>query len=218
MMFDSTDKTVMPTPESALSGRTDSMPIPEKHFFNGHSLIPPFPPQMELAQFAMGCFWGTERTFWELEGVYSTQVGYSGGFTPNPTYQEVCTGKTGHSEVARVAFDPAVISYRKLLKVFWEGHDPTQGMRQGNDIGTAYRSCIFTYSDQQAWEAQESRVRFQELLEQAGFGQISTQISPVGVFYYAEEYHQQYLAKSPQGYCGVDKTGVCLNSKIGAHS
>lgn len=202
----------MPTAESALPGRSDSMPVPESHFFNGNLMLAPFPSQMELAQFAMGCFWGTERTFWQLEGVYSTQVGYSGGLTRNPTYQEVCTGSTGHAETARVVYDPGVISYRELLKVFWEGHDPTQGMRQGNDIGTAYRSCIYTYSDQQAWEAQESRVRFQDLLTQAGYGEISTQIAASGEFYYAEEYHQQYLAKNPQGYCGVDKTGVCLSS------
>ena len=213
MMFDSTDKTAMPTSESALPGRADAMPVPEKHFFNGNSLVLPFPPQMEMAVFAMGCFWGTERIFWELEGVYSTHVGYTGGFTPNPTYQEVCTGKTGHAESTRVVFDPDSISFGELLRVFWEGHDPTQGMRQGHDIGTSYRSCIFTYSDKQAFAAQESRVLFQELLGKSGFGEISTQIAAAGEFYYAEEYHQQYLAKNPQGYCGVDKTGVCLVSK-----
>lgn len=213
-MFESTDKTVMPTAESALAGRSDSMPVPGKHCFNGNPLLAPFPARMELAVFAMGCFWGAERKYWELDGVYSTQVGYSGGYTANPTYQEVCTGNTGHAEAVRVVFDPEVVSYRELLRVFWEGHDPTQGMRQGNDVGTAYRSCIFTYSDCQAWEAQESRARFQELLAQAGFGEISTQISATGEFYYAEEYHQQYLAKNPQGYCGVGKTGVCLGSSI----
>ena len=210
MIFDSPDKIVMPTLETALPGRADSMPVPDQHAVNGNPLVPPFPPEMELAVFAMGCFWGTERNFWERQGVYSTQVGYSGGFTPNPTYQEVCTGHTGHAETTRVVFDPAMVSFRELLKVFWEAHDPTQGMQQGNDVGSAYRSCIFTYSDTQAWEAQESRVRFQESLSKAGLGEITTQIAPVGEFYYAEEYHQQYLAKNPQGYCGVGKTGVCL--------
>jgi peptide-methionine (S)-S-oxide reductase len=213
-MFESTDKTAMPTAESALAGRSDSMPVPEKHCFNGNPLLAPFPARMELAVFALGCFWGAERKYWELDGVYSTQVGYCGGYTANPTYQEVCTGSTGHAEAVRVVFDPEVVSYRELLRVFWEGHDPTQGMRQGNDVGTAYRSCIFTYSDRQAWEAQESRVRFQELLAQAGFGEISTQISAAGEFYYAEEYHQQYLAKNPQGYCGVGETGVRMDSSI----
>ena len=210
MIFDSPDKIVMPTLETALPGRADSMPVPDQHAVNGNPLVPPFPPEMELAVFAMGCFWGTERNFWERQGVYSTQVGYSGGFTPNPTYQEVCTGHTGHAETTRVVFDPAMVSFRELLKVFWEAHDPTQGMQQGNDVGSAYRSCIFTYSDTQAWEAQESRVRFQESLSKAGLGEITTQIAPVGEFYYAEEYHQQYLAKNPGGYCGVGKTGVCL--------
>jgi peptide-methionine (S)-S-oxide reductase len=210
LMFDSPDKTTMPTAETALPGRRDAMPVPDNHYVSGNTLVPPFPPEMELAVFAMGCFWGTERSFWELEGVYSTHVGYCGGFTPNPTYQEVCTGCTGHAESVRVVFNPAQISYRGLLKVFWESHDPTQGMGQGNDIGSAYRSCIFTYSDSQAWEAQESKVRFQSSLEKASFGEITTQIAAVKEFYYAEEYHQQYLAKNPQGYCGVGKTGVCL--------
>jgi peptide-methionine (S)-S-oxide reductase len=202
------DKLRMPTPEQALPGRPDPVPVPEKHFVNGHRLVPPFPSGAELALFGMGCFWGAERKFWERPGVYSTAVGYAGGYTPNPTYREVCSGSTGHNEVVRVVFDPAAVSYDELLQVFWENHDPTQGMRQGNDVGTQYRSGIYVYSPAQRQAAERSRELFQARLRSAGYGAITTEIVPAPEFYYAEDYHQQYLAKNPGGYCGLGGTGV----------
>ena len=198
----------MPSPGEALPGRDTPMPVAERHYVNGNPLQPPFPDGMELAMFGMGCFWGAERRFWELPGVYSTAVGYAGGYTPNPTYEEVCTGMTGHNEVVRVVFDPAVIGYETLLKVFWESHDPTQGMRQGNDVGTQYRSGIYCYTDQQMAAARASRDAYQAALRSAGMGEITTEILAAPEFYYAEDYHQQYLAKNPRGYCGLGGTGV----------
>ena len=198
----------MPTSDTALPGREERMPVPAAHFVNGNPLEGPFPSHLELAMFGMGCFWGVERMFWQLEGVYTTAVGYAAGLTPNPTYQEVCSGLTGHNEVVLVVFDPAVVSYDQLLKVFWEGHDPTQGMRQGNDMGTQYRSGIYTYDEQQAAAAEASLTNFQPALASAGYGDITTEIIPAPEFYYAEDYHQQYLAKNPGGYCGLGGTGV----------
>jgi peptide-methionine (S)-S-oxide reductase len=194
--------------ERALPGRAAAMPVPEEHFVNGHRLKAPFPAGMRQAAFGMGCFWGAERVFWKLPGVYSTAVGYAGGQTRNPTYEEVCSGFTNHAEVVLVVFDPGVISYEELLKVFWEGHDPTQGMRQGNDAGTQYRSAIYTYGDQQMKSALSSLDRFQEALKKKGFGPITTEIRAAPEFYYAEDYHQQYLGKNPAGYCGLGGTGV----------
>lgn len=202
-------KPEMPTAETALPGRTEQMPVPDRHFVNGNPMKPPFPEGMQQAVFGMGCFWGAERHFWEREGVYVTAVGYAGGFTPNPLYEEVCSGLTGHTEVVLVVYDPAVVSYQALLSMFWEGHDPTQGMRQGNDIGTQYRSCIYTYADEQLEQAKRSEAVFQDNLEGSGFGRITTEIRPAPEFYYAEPYHQQYLAKVPDGYCGIGGTGVC---------
>ena len=202
------DKTRMPEPGEALPGRDAAMAVPEKHHVLGSQLEPPFPEGMELAMFGMGCFWGAERKFWQAEGVFSTSVGYAAGLTPNPTYEEVCSGKTGHNEVVRVVFDPAKTSYRAMLKIFWEDHDPTQGMRQGNDVGTQYRSAIYTRNDAQQESAQRSRDSFQSELSSAGYGVITTEILPLDTFYYAEEYHQQYLAKNPGGYCGLGGTGV----------
>jgi peptide-methionine (S)-S-oxide reductase len=201
-------KSTMPTPEEALPGRTATMPVPSTHYVNGNPIMGPWPAGIETAVFGLGCFWGAERIFWKTPGVYSTAVGYSGGFTPNPTYQETCTGKTGHNEVVLVAFDPAVISFESLCKVFWESHDPTQGMRQGNDAGTQYRSGIYYANDQQKAVAEHTRDIFQKELTAARHGQITTEIAPLGAFYYAEEYHQQYLAKNPAGYCGIGGTGV----------
>lgn len=201
-------KTTLPTAKEALPGRTAKMPVPSKHFVNGNPLQPPFPEGMEMAMFGLGCFWGAERKFWQLDGVYSTAVGYAAGLTPNPTYQEVCGGMTGHNEVVLVVFDPQKIDYAALLKVFWESHDPTQGMRQGNDTGTQYRSGIYTYSDAQQQQAQTSRDRYQPALNAAGYGKITTEILAAPEFYYAEEYHQQYLAKNPNGYCGLGGTNV----------
>ena len=201
-------KASMITKEEALRGRATALPVPEKHFVSGARLSPPFPAGMELATFGMGCFWGEERKFWQLPGVYSTSVGYAGGFTPNPTYEEVCSGMTGHTEAVRVVFDPAKISYEELLRVFWESHDPTQGMRQGNDVGTQYRSAIYTSSDAQRQAAIASRKRYQERLAGEGYGEITTEIADEPEFYYAEDYHQQYLAKNPGGYCGIGGTGV----------
>lgn len=201
-------KVSLPTPEEALPGRAEAMPVPEKHFVNGNPLRPPFPEGMELALFGMGCFWGAERKFWQLDGVFSTAVGYAGGYTPNPTYQEVCTGMTGHNEVVRVVYDPKVISYETLLKVFWENHNPTQGMRQGNDTGTQYRSGIYVYSEEQRKLAEQSRDAYQQALKGAGYGEITTEILDAPEFYYAEDYHQQYLAKNPGGYCGLGGTNV----------
>jgi peptide-methionine (S)-S-oxide reductase len=184
------------------------MPVPSAHFVNGHPLVPPFPAGLEQAVFGMGCFWGAERKFWQAPGVYTTAVGYAGGYTRNATYREVCSGMTGHTEVVLVVFDPAVTSFDAMLKVFWENHDPTQGMRQGNDVGTQYRSAIYCYSPAQAAAAQASRDAYQDRLNAAGFGRITTEIAQVPPFYYAEEYHQQYLAKNPHGYCGIGGTGV----------
>jgi len=201
-------KLVLPRPEEALPGRATPLPVPEKHFVKGTRLTPPFPAGMELALFGMGCFWGAERKFWQVPGVYSTAVGYAAGFTPNPTYQEVCTGMTGHNEVVRVVFDPQQVSYAELLKIFWENHDPTQGMRQGNDVGTQYRSGIYVYSPQQRALAEQSRDVYQQVLSAAGYGPITTEILDAPEFYYAEAYHQQYLAKNPGGYCGLGGTGI----------
>jgi len=198
----------LPTPADALPGRSDRMPVPDSHFVNHQPLEPPFPAGLERAMFAMGCFWGVERKFWQLPGVYTTAVGYAGGITPNPTYREVCSGMTGHTEVVLVVFDPRQISYDDLLRVFWENHDPTQGMRQGNDVGTQYRSAIYAYDDAQRHAAERTRDAYQEKLTAAGYGRITTEIAPAPAFYYAEDYHQQYLAKNPDGYCGVGGTGV----------
>jgi peptide-methionine (S)-S-oxide reductase len=202
------DKTTMPSPESALPGRATEMAVPERHFVNGASLRPPYPDVSQIAMFAAGCFWGVEKTFWNVPGVISTSVGYAGGYTPNPTYEEVCSGRTGHAEVVRVVFDPAKVSYAELLKHFWEEHDPTQGMRQGNDVGTQYRSAIYTYGADQMVAAEASRDAYQRELSKAGYGQITTDIADAPDFYFAEDYHQQYLAKNPGGYCGVGGVGV----------
>jgi peptide-methionine (S)-S-oxide reductase len=201
-------KPAMVTAENALPGRDAAMPVPGRHEVLGTPLQAPYPEGTEVAEFALGCFWGEERTFWQVHGVVSTSVGYEGGFTPNPTYEEVCTGQTGHAETVRVVFDPAKVSYRQLLKVFWESHDPTQGMRQGNDMGTQYRSAIFYSSDAQKEAALQSAQDFQKRLSQAGYDKITTQIVPAGEFYFAEDYHQQYLHKVPHGYCPDHSTGV----------
>tara|TARA_R110000823_G_scaffold210224_5_gene340493 strand:+ start:32617 stop:33243 length:627 start_codon:yes stop_codon:yes gene_type:complete len=198
----------MPDADSALPGRTEAMPVPAAHYVNGNPLQGPFPAHLRQALFGMGCFWGVERKFWQLEGVFTTAVGYAAGLTPNATYQEVCSGLTGHNEVVLVVYDPARISYERLLQVFWEGHDPTQGMRQGNDVGTQYRSGIYTFDEEQQALACASREAYQAALDAAGFGRISTEILPAPPFYYAEEYHQQYLAKNAGGYCGAGGTGV----------
>src|SRR3989442_1481898 len=204
----SKSKLVMPMPETALPGRAERMPVPARHDVNGHPLTPPFPEGMEMAMFGLGCFWGAEKKFWETPGVYTTAAGYAAGFTPNPTYEEVCTGRTGHNEVVRVVFDPKAVSYETLLRVFWESHDPTQGMRQGNDVGAQYRSGIYGYSPEQRRLAEASREAYQRVLTQAGYGPITTEILEAPEFYYAEDYHQQYLAKNPWGYCGLGGTGV----------
>ncbi len=198
----------MPSRDSALPGRSAEMPIPDTHYVNGNPIRGPFAAPLQTAVFAMGCFWGAERKFWQADGVYSTAVGYAGGMTPNPTYQEVCSGDTGHAEVVLVVFDPSVISYADLLALFWENHDPTQGMRQGNDIGTQYRSAIYTTDGVQETAARDSLAAYQARLSDAGLGPITTEVEPLGDFYYAEEYHQQYLAKNPGGYCGLGGTGV----------
>ncbi|MGC9524890.1 MAG: peptide-methionine (S)-S-oxide reductase MsrA [Limnospira sp.] len=208
VLFGFGKKKTLPTPEEALPGRDRVMPVPDRHYINGNPLKPPFPEGMEQAVFGLGCFWGAERKFWQQEGVYTTAVGYAGGHTPNPTYEEVCSGMTGHTEAVLVVFDPKVISYANLLKLFWESHDPTQGMRQGNDTGTQYRSAIYTYSDEQKKLAEASRDRYQEALSKAGYGTITTEIASAPEFYYAESYHQQYLGKNPGGYCGLGGTGV----------
>ncbi len=205
-----TDKTRMPTPDQALPGREEPMPVAERHYVLGTPMKGPFPDHLRQAMFGLGCFWGAEKLFWPLPGVYSTAVGYAGGYTPNPTYQEVCTGLTGHNEVVRVIFDPALISYDELLKAFWEAHDPTQGMRQGNDRGTQYRSGIYTFDADQQARAEASRDRYQQELSRRGLGAITTEILSAPAFYFAEDYHQQYLAKNPEGYCGLGGTGVCL--------
>ncbi len=205
-----TEKLALPTAEQALPGRNTPLPVPAQHYVNGNALQGPFPAGLQQAIFALGCFWGAERRFWQQPGVWSTAVGYAGGLTPNPTYEEVCSGLTGHTEVVLVVFDPQLTSYQALLKVFWEAHNPTQGMRQGNDIGTQYRSAIYTLDAAQQAAAEASREAFQQALDQAGLGPITSEIAPAGPFYYAEAYHQQYLAKNPGGYCGLGGTGVCL--------
>ncbi|HLK93663.1 MAG TPA: peptide-methionine (S)-S-oxide reductase MsrA [Polyangia bacterium] len=204
----SSAKAKLPAPGEALPGRPEKMPVPPRHFVNGAPLEPPFPAGTELATFGMGCFWGAERKFWEQEGVVSTAVGYAGGATPNPTYREVCSGLTGHTEVVQVAFDPKRVGYGQLLRIFWENHDPTQGMRQGNDQGTQYRSAIYAHGAEQQRAAEASRDAYARELADAGFGPITTEIAPAPPFYYAEDYHQQYLAKNPDGYCGIGGTGV----------
>jgi peptide-methionine (S)-S-oxide reductase len=208
MFLFSREKTRMPKPEEALPGRKAEVPVPAQHFVNGNPLKPPFPAGIELAMFGMGCFWGAERKFWQAPGVYSTAVGYAAGFTPNASYEEVCSGKTGHNEVVLVAFDAKQTSYEQMLKVFWENHDPTQGMRQGNDVGTQYRSGIYTYSPEQKKLAEATRDAFQAVLAKGGYGRITTEILDAPTFYYAEDYHQQYLAKEPNGYCGLGGTGM----------
>jgi peptide-methionine (S)-S-oxide reductase len=207
-MLLSSHKLRMPSPEEALPGRSERMRVPKAHFVNAAPLEPPFPRGTELALFGMGCFWGAERKFWQTPGVFSTSVGYAGGFTPNPTYEEVCSGLTGHAEVVRVAFNPSRVNYSDLLRVFWEGHDPTQGMRQGNDVGTQYRSAVYAYGDEQRKKAETSRQNYQKALAAAGYGAITTEIREAPEFYFAEDYHQQYLGKNPQGYCGLGGTGV----------
>ncbi len=202
------DKTTLVSPDAALKGRDTAMPVSGQHFVNGHPNKPPFPEGYSQAVFGLGCFWGAERRFWSIPGVYSTAVGYAGGFTPNPTYEEVCSGMTGHSEVVLVVFDPDTAPFLELLSCFWESHNPTQGMRQGNDRGTQYRSCIYTVGTEQADLAVQSQKQYQDALEIAGYGRITTEIKPLDTFYYAEEYHQQYLAKNPAGYCGLGGTGV----------
>lgn len=197
-----------PSPVQALPGRIERMPVPEQHYVTGHPLVPPFPEGMEKALFAMGCFWGAERKFWQAEGVYTTAAGYAGGYTPNPTYEEVCSGMTGHAEVVLVVYNPRIISYQSLLKLFWEAHDPTQGMRQGNDVGTQYRSAIYSDTEAQWMAAEVSKRAYDEKLRELGHGPITTEIREALTFYYAEAYHQQYLAKNPGGYCGLGGTGI----------
>ena len=206
----------IPTPAEALPGRSERMRVPDMHFVNRHRLEPPFPDGFRTAMFGMGCFWGAEKKFWQLPGVYSTAVGYAAGHTPNPTYREVCSGLTGHNEVVLVVYDPAKVRYEELLKVFWENHDPTQGMRQGNDVGTQYRSGIYFFDDEQWRAAETSRSVFQQQLMKASYGPITTEMLPAPPFYYAEDYHQQYLAKNPDGYCGMGGTGVSCPVGVGA--
>jgi peptide-methionine (S)-S-oxide reductase len=203
-------KAEMPSSETALRGRAEAMPVPANHYVSGHLLKPPFPPNMQQVIVGLGCFWGVERKFWKLPGVYTTAVGYAGGYTPNPTYDEVCSGMTGHNEVVLVVFDPAIVAFDQLMKVFWESHDPTQGMRQGNDVGTQYRSGIYFFNNEQKNIAEKTRAEYQRSLAAAGYSAITTEIIDAPPFYYAEEYHQQYLAKNPNGYCGLGGTGVCL--------
>ena len=198
----------MPRPDQALPGHAEAMDVPDAHFVNGNRITPPFPAGLEQAVFGMGCFWGAERKFWQAPGVYSTAVGYAGGYTPNARYREVCSGMTGHTEVVLVVFDPKLTSYDEMLKIFWENHDPTQGMRQGNDTGTQYRSAIYTMSAEQKKAAEASRAAYQDRLTAAGHDRITTEIADAPPFYYAEDYHQQYLAKNPNGYCGIGGTGV----------
>jgi len=209
----------MPRPDQALPGHAEAMDVPDTHFVNGNRITPPFPAGLEQAVFGMGCFWGAERKFWQAPGVYSTAVGYAGGYTPNPTYREVCSGMTGHTEVVLVVFDPKLTSYDEILKIFWENHDPTQGMRQGNDTGTQYRSAIYTMSAEQKKAAEASRAAYQDRLTAAGYDRITTEIADAPPFYYAEDYHQQYLAKNPNGYCGIGGTGVScpigVNTELG---
>jgi peptide-methionine (S)-S-oxide reductase len=218
MFLFSRKKTSMPTAADALPGRSTALRVPERHFVNGARLTPPYPDGTELAMFAAGCFWGVEKTFWNVPGVVSTSVGYAGGFTPNPTYDEVCSGQTGHAEVVRVVFDPQQVSYDELLRHFWEEHDPTQGMRQGNDVGTQYRSAIYTYSDQQKEAAEASRSAYQAELLKAGYGEITTEIIDAPAYYFAEDYHQQYLAKNPNGYCPDHSTGIACPVGLGVRT
>jgi len=206
-------KSTIPAADAALPGRSTPLKVPETHFVNRHRIVPPFPAGLREAMFGLGCFWGAEKLFWQLPGVYSTAVGYAGGLTPNPTYQEVCSGDTGQAEVVRVIYDPSKISYQELLKAFWESHDPTQGMRQGNDVGTQYRSVIFTFDEEQRAAAEESRRLYQARLTAAGRGTITTEIRDAAPFYYAEDYHQQYLAKNPDGYCGIGGCGVSFKTE-----
>jgi peptide-methionine (S)-S-oxide reductase len=208
----------LPTQETALPGRAHPIPTAQTHFINGHPLKGPYPAGLETAVFAMGCFWGEEKKFWDLPGVWVTAVGYVSGLTPNPTYEEVCSGRTGHTEAVLVVYDPKVITYAALLKVFWESHDPTQGMRQGNDIGTQYRSGIYPENDAQAAAAEASKEAYQQALSAKGFGKITTEIVPAGEFYFAEDYHQQYLAKNPAGYCGIGGTGVTCPIGVGVEA
>ncbi|HUS28622.1 MAG TPA: peptide-methionine (S)-S-oxide reductase MsrA [Kofleriaceae bacterium] len=215
-MFFSSKPLRMPSPEDALRGRTSKMPVEGTHFVNGNRIAPPFPDGMKMAMFGMGCFWGAERKFWQTSGVYATAVGYAAGYTPNPTYEEVCSGMTGHNEVVLVIYDPAQVTFEKLLQVFWESHDPTQGMRQGNDRGTQYRSGIYTFDEEQAKAAQASKAMYQQQLSAAGHDEITTEVKPAGEFYYAEDYHQQYLGKNPGGYCGLGGTGVSCPIGVGA--
>jgi peptide-methionine (S)-S-oxide reductase len=215
-LFSSSTAVRLPRPDQALPGRSTTMPIPDEHFVNGHPIAPPFPAGLEQAVFGMGCFWGAERKFWQAPGVYTTAVGYAGGYTPNATYKEVCSGMTGHTEVVLVVFDPKVTSYDAMLRLFWENHDPTQGMRQGNDVGTQYRSAVYTFSPEQAAAARASRDAYQDRLTAAGYGGITTEVTEAPPFFYAEDYHQQYLAKNPNGYCGIGGTGVTCQAGVGA--
>lgn len=212
-MIFSSKKLTLPDPLEALPGNPEPMRVTNRHFVNGNPILPPFPEPLRLAMFGLGCFWGAERRFWTYPHIFSTAVGYSGGYTVNPTYEQVCTGMTGHSEVVRVVYNPELTTYPELLKLFWEAHNPTQGMRQGNDIGTQYRSGIYTYGQEQFEQAVASRMAFQNQLTDSGFGTITTEILPAGEFFYAEDYHQQYLAKNPGGYCGLGGLGVCYGDK-----
>jgi len=211
------DKTKMPSKGDALPGRAERMPVPESHHVNGARLQEPFPAGLQKAVFGMGCFWGAEKKFWQLSGVYTTAAGYAAGLTPNPTYREVCSGQTGHNEVVLVVFDPSKVSYESLLRTFWENHDPTQGMRQGNDVGTQYRSGIYYFDEAQREAAERTRDAYQEQLSKRGFGRITTEILPAPEFYYAEDYHQQYLSKNPDGYCGIGGTGVSCPVRLEVH-
>ena len=208
----------LPSSDRALPGRAESVKVPDSHYVTGHRLVPPFPEGLETVVLGLGCFWGAERKFWQVPGVFTTAVGYAGGHTPNPTYEEVCSGLTGHAEVVLVVFDPSQCSFETLLKLFWESHDPTQGMRQGNDVGTQYRSTIYTASPDQRVKAEASRQAYQNVLSESGYGTITTEIADAPVFYYAEAYHQQYLAKNPGGYCGLGGTGVACPSGVAAEA
>ncbi|MGE0734122.1 MAG: peptide-methionine (S)-S-oxide reductase MsrA [Alphaproteobacteria bacterium] len=218
MWFSAKKKLELPKPGEALPGRAAKMRVPPAHFVNRNRLEPPFPAGLETAMFGLGCFWGAERKFWQTPGVYSTAVGYAAGLTPNPTYEEVCSGQTGHNEVVLVVFDPKQVPYEELLKIFWESHDPTQGMRQGNDVGTQYRSGIYVYNDVQRAAAERTKRAYEKRLMQAGFGPITTEIVKAPDFFYAEDYHQQYLAKNPMGYCGLGGTGVACQIGVGVEA
>ena len=218
MWMFSRKKLDMPSPEEALPGRSEAMKVPARHYIKGTPLKPPFPEGLEIAVFGMGCFWGAERKFWQAPGVYTTAVGYAGGSTQNPTYEEVCSGRTGHAEVVLVVFDPKLTSYEEMLRIFWENHNPTQGMRQGNDVGTQYRSAIYVHSPEQRKLAEASRAAFQKRLKTAGYGEITTEIRDAPPFYYAEDYHQQYLGKNPAGYCGLGGTGVSCPIGLGVET